>query len=54
MVRIAIDRIANPPVLPLNGQRSLIPSPEVAVHMFRIQELTTLYFDSFLLMLSYV
>jgi len=54
MVRIAIDCIASPPALPLNGQHSSIPSPEVAVHMFRIQELTTLYFHSFLLMLSYI
>ena len=55
MARIAIDRIASPPVLPLNGQRSLIPSPEVAAHKFRIQEFNPpSYFDSFLLMLIYI
>lgn len=32
MARIVTDCIASQPALPLNGQRSLIPSPEVAVH----------------------
>ena len=33
MAGIVGDCIASPPALPLNGQSSSIPSPEVVVHM---------------------